>query len=983
MQPYFKIGADIMGLNKTGRAQRGFIGGYIAAGVAVAALMGSMAMSNMQATRANQAITQRSLQNAQVNQALLRVAREGQMTTGNSFLAPPPVRASQFTEPGSGKAPNNLGLLTEANSTKYCVWDNGNVPERTLAEDQVAPVRINTQATYWQIREAPVVALISGNRNGVELNCSDLTKEVSGITLAKSAQEIRDTAQEKNSNDQVDLRTMAAMINEQGEGAANLVQGTTDCPFETHKLVYRPREGGGTEFVCVPEQDPAVAGQNLGAGGQLYAGKDFVPNETDAASVVSRLKFRGLIGGGGITVTTEGDNVRITGSTAAQSAGGGGVSLVNANGQVVRLIAGGNINVVPSSDGNGVILSATIPSLNGLITNASNAGTGPGQVFQGVSGSSLAFRSLRSADERLQITTVGNEVVFTNSGAVSANGALNVGAVIAANSNTQDTASVKSIFLGKQTDNTLLLRRLQSGIGISITEGDADPANPTGPKTLRISSDVVAGGGITGLQNVGTGPGQIVRQGAVGGIISVRTLAAGNGVTITTQGDNVIISANTTGGVQPPSQACGPNQKLIWAVSGGVGGLQCVDETDARLTALLPVGGACSATQVLTYDGTRLVCVAGSTGNPGASSSDARVISYTSPSVTFDFVPDIVLLTGRDTEAGGAWLMTATITRSDTAFRSFRQGNQDNAWSQFAAKLENRTVTIQGMSAGRLPEMRAVAIRLGSSLAANLPNCTDGQFLTVNSNGTLTCNTPAGGGSGPVGSVGQIDVRTVTGLRASGTVTVALPFTPDLVLVSGRDGRGEQISGTVAFRQGVASQSHIFGGRDNGWAQFEGSLNGTTLTLDSWSVDVASVIAIKSGGANSRIENIATNTEATATSVNGTLNTASIANLDAQARFIRAESSCYGYDNGVGGIVPGVTRVVFKNASGAVLMQLNTCRIWSSSHGGGSYGIGAQAGNAIFNEGVNQFIPIPTGAVTVEALAQGSNPTTIKITALR
>lgn len=619
------------------QTQRGFIGGYIAAGVAVAAVMGSLMMTQLQVTKTQQSVTQRAAQSAQLTQAINQIARTGQLAQSNSFMAPPPVKNPQFIDPGAGSPPPNLGIMNDGRNVKYCVWDNGNLPARELAADEIVPQSINQGLTYWEIKSAPVVAVIMGNRNGVELRCNDLIKTEGNVTLAKNSQEIAATAAAMGSNDSVQLRTNAEMIDTKGEGAVNLLRGAVNCNPLTDKLLYRTNDVGGTDFYCVPEQDPALNAQNLGTGVGVFAGKDFVGDEVNAANVVSRLKFRSLTGGNGINVTTEGDVIRVAMNLSSLSAGGPGVPLVNANGQIVRLIPGSNLTVTPTSDGNGVILSATIPNVpGGTINGAVNLGAGPGQVFQGVNGSSLVFRSLRSADGSLEIATVGNEIVFTNRAAVSATGGLNVGGVADSGNTANDTTTIRSVFLGKAADNSLLFRRVQSGAGIVITEGDADPANPTGPKTLRISSDVVAGGGITGLQNVGTGPGQIVRQGSVGGIISVRTLSAGNGVTITTQGDNVIISANATGGLQPPAQACTANQKLIYTVTGGVGSLQCVDETDPRVLTLLPVGGACAANQVLSFDGTRLICVAG--GGTGNGNGAGPAIFY-SCAVNFQSAP--------------------------------------------------------------------------------------------------------------------------------------------------------------------------------------------------------------------------------------------------------------------------------------------------------------------------------------------------------
>lgn len=67
-------------------------------------------------------------------------------------------------------------------------------------------------------------------------------------------------------------------------------------------------------------------------------------------------------------------------------------------------------NTTVTISGN-LAVSGTIP------VNGTNVGTGPGQIFAGVTGNTLNFRTLTSPDNTISITTVGNNVnFFTNPG---------------------------------------------------------------------------------------------------------------------------------------------------------------------------------------------------------------------------------------------------------------------------------------------------------------------------------------------------------------------------------------------------------------------------------------------------------------------------------------------------------------------------------------------------------------------------------------
>ena len=873
-------------------SQSGYImGAMMAAVVAIGLATGTMMMATTNSAKVQNAVTARAITNTNFTNLSNSIARTSSLSNGGILIPPYPVTDNDNPLPqgGGGYVPPELGSTLDGRGNKiiYCAFYNGTNPPTEPQDNQVAPILANTKSVRAEIPRAPAYAFISPAGATPNLRCDQLTTPEAGpygtYNRIKTDEELRAIA----GNDKFVVADISKGLNDNGQVAANLLGGPNICDYRTQKLIFSNTGiGGTTEFRCVPEQDPAVNGVNLGTGtGQIFSGKDQVNDETNVDGVVSNLKFRSLQGIDGITVTTNGDVVTIGGGATALSAPGNGISLVNSQGRIVRLAAGGNIAITPSADGNSVTLSATLPTNNGTINNAVNLGTGSGQVFSGVQGSSLVFRSLRSFDDTLQITTNGNEIVFRNLGAVSALGAVNVGGVAPSGTSTADTNSIRSLFLGKLSDNSLMIRRIEAGVGITLSDGLPDPANPNGPKTLRIASDVVAGGGLVGFQNVGSGAGQLFRS-SIGGIGTLRSISAGTGITVSTVGDNVVISATNNNpnspGVVVGDASSNPNGvRLIGEAASNNAtpsltfkrllagsGISLVDangtisialslnnatngscaanqaltvvNNQVRCFDLPPNSGAptCTANQVLSTDSNgQFICVTSNASANGTGWTNVPLSGNTS----FDQSCEYRLrLTGGSVDPINGWLYPTGVDPdklvyvSHSSVTSSISKNNKSVWLVNGAVFSSITVT-------------QIQNRCGAIAQTTLPSCTAGQVLTTQ-NGVLTCVANAGGGGGN----GSINAQVVNGLRANGTVTVNFPFTPVFVLVSGRGINGERTSGTVSFRQTTANppvlEDHIIGGQDNNWAQISGYLSGSTLVLDSWSMDTVSVVAFQSAG---------------------------------------------------------------------------------------------------------------------------------------
>lgn len=532
------------------------------------------------------------------------IARNGELASGSIFLPPLPQSFSNFTDPGAGVVPASFGSQNDPNGAaiKYCVFYNGTNTPPNLGAGQVAPILVNALASsYYQIQNGPAYALIAPGKNGtVEVSCSSLTKTTGPTTEMKTAGELDSMLQNLNSDDKISAQTISTAISLGGEGAASLVSNLTACNWQTDKLVYNT-VNGTAQFECVREQDQIVTVENntgngvglfMGATREMHKGTD----PSDPQNPVNILRFRNIAAGTNITLTPDANNNVVISSTAAstsmanQAVAGARVYIDGTNNpfRLRRIIGGGSVTVTETPDS----IQINSNGGGGTVTGGTNIGGAPGLVFKQTNGSNLEFRTIRSADGNLQVSTVGDTIMLRNTMTPSAN-AINVGGRMAAGvpNNPADIAGTKSLYIGKTARGELAFRRLQAGPGVILSEGDGC-AN-------------AAGGGIP-AGDANNAPAE--NGNLLGG--------ASNDSPIGSPGGSNLISANDA----PVSEAfdfdnsgnravtgCEKSVKITLDTSGIT-----LNEVDPVFTAwrnaVLPAP-ACSPSQVLRWDGSRFVCV--------------------------------------------------------------------------------------------------------------------------------------------------------------------------------------------------------------------------------------------------------------------------------------------------------------------------------------------------------------------------------------
>lgn len=574
----------------------GFMLAYALAAVAmIGAGVTYMTTSANVATRTAASVNNRMQLSSTVNSLINSIARSGQLSAINMFFPPLPRLTTQFTAEYGGLIPSEFGTQTTptGNYFRYCVWDNGYDAEPRdssyVPTRDRAPVRINIDAalTYQQLMRAPSAAIIDPGKNSVsEITCGALTVEDDGIIRLKEPDEIR-TLYTTSDDRVVGAYTMETLINMQGQGITNLVGGFQNCPWETHKLTYHQNDEGTTEFVCTPEQDPAINAVNLGAGFQLFADKNFIPDQDNIDEVVSDLKFRTLTAGSNVNLEYDDANNSIKINSI-----GGDINMDNVGpgeGAVFRNRVGDTFNLKTLKQGSNVTISnhadyieiSAAPGGGGTITSGANVGLPGGEIYEGATANQLVFRRLRSADGNLQITNdlVNRNVIIRNTMDVPVKGGINVGGnMIAGVPNTPpDKPGTKSIYIGIDANKKMAFRRLQSGTGIILSEGDGCTAS---------------GGG--GLPSHG---GHMAGGGAAPAIPSDITPAA----------HDALPFDDTADGSGSPITGC---EKAI-KISIDMGSIE-FDEQDPRFVAwrntVMP-GSACGADQVIRWDGSRFICV--------------------------------------------------------------------------------------------------------------------------------------------------------------------------------------------------------------------------------------------------------------------------------------------------------------------------------------------------------------------------------------
>ena len=504
-------------------------GFMVAATLAMAVAVGAtLAMTLTMANSAGKsmrAVNNRMEMTSNMTTLTSSLSRDGRLSGNNIFYAPPASSAGY--NDGGGRIPEgyNMSRAPSGAEIKYCVWYNGKnrttIPAVGNPGADSAVIYINDNATSnLEVANAPAYALIDGGKNlSVQTSCSDLvTTDASGITVFKPASEI-------SSGDDV----VASMVNQQnaidrqGQTMSNLLRGSNpDCDWRTHKTVFATDANGQITPQCVPEQDPVITASNEGGGaGNIWIDKVFSPSLSDPDS---RLRLRTLSGGTGITVQTVGDQVVIASNAA-------GVTMRNlGDGQEIykqgssnpfdfrTLKPGNNVTIAPSADGDSLVINAIQPTTQGFINTGQNVGVGPGQIYAGTNNSSILFRRIRSADNNLEITTTGDDVTIRNTMIPGVAGAINTGGLDAG---AADTATIKGLSQGIDANRNLQFRRIEAGSGVVFDDGTTAT---DGKKSLRISTDVAAAGGVTNGANIGTVGANIFER-KDGSVLEFRKLA--------------------------------------------------------------------------------------------------------------------------------------------------------------------------------------------------------------------------------------------------------------------------------------------------------------------------------------------------------------------------------------------------------------------------------------------------------------------------
>ena len=194
--------------------------------------------------------------------------------------------------------------------------------------------------------------------------------------------------------------------------------------------------------------------------------------------------------------------------------------------QFKRVVAGTNISLNPQSDY--VEINAQFPPAAGEVNTGTNLGlTGEG-VFKQKTGTTLEFRRIK-AGANVTVTTTGNDEIEIATGA----------GVGEPNTASNSTASTEiGLFKGK-VGVDLVFKRLKGGTGIDVIDGTDE---------VTIQQSAGAGESNTASNSTaGTGSGLIFARKDVYDL-EFRTIKAGSGITVTTNGDDVEIAATGGGG---------------------------------------------------------------------------------------------------------------------------------------------------------------------------------------------------------------------------------------------------------------------------------------------------------------------------------------------------------------------------------------------------------------------------------------------------
>ncbi len=836
-------GTGMMGKHSARRSQSGYMVAAALASVALIAGATAMVMTSVTtASKTANKVSARAKLSSDLDSAFAFLANSGMLGVDsnggitNMFYAPPAINASeqQAELPGIyGAVPQLQTVAPDGKLVGYVAFYNGPTENsrriyQAFQQGQrtVPPIYINESLqTAINANNVPAMAFVAPGANGqFDLKqeadlLRAITREENGMTVLKSSNEINQYLSDNGIDDRVIARNGFDARNTQGETTTNLVQNSDPCNPVTHKLVYTPRPGGGTEFVCVPETDPALVITD----GAVGTGSSILQSAPGSLNGNRTIRLRQIFGNEGVTVNGA-EGSLVLGFDYTNNEG-----IVNRFNSLDSEINNLNTRINNLGGGGGTI---TADGVN-LPLNASP--TNRGVVFKRVANNKLEFRTIRSADANLQVQTTEDEVIIRNTAPASAVNGSNIGGVPcgglgaamdpdlqnmmeasglyetyitatraeqrqieeaigyeasagvnpAQQAQTQaaaasgDPCSTAEIYAGKADAMTLRFRRLEAGLGITLSEGEADTQNF---RSIKITSNPAAAGALVDVRNVGNGV-ALARKN--GGVVEVKTLRGTGGTLIRTVGDVVEIEAPggiTTGDVNTqianylsanvfPGASCPAGQVLTYNASAtprlqciSAGGFWAVDSTNPA--GIVPTATAVRVPNNVDFFLGDLTRSGGSVNGSGvAISGDAGSQIAGTTLISEAGLTNLANNSGVNTTAtlsgGSLGLIINGVGAPGNGNSIFTASRQSMVMERRVGSNDNITYTVfnRGISMGGsggadffrldIPETGNIAtMRLNGQQILGMPSteCTATQVLTFRGN-QLTCVENGAGGT--------------------------------------------------------------------------------------------------------------------------------------------------------------------------------------------------------------------------------------------
>ena len=250
-----------------------------------------------------------------------------------------------------------------------------------------------------------------------------------------------------------------------------------------------------------------------------------IPIRNEGTLLVNSMASMNFVGPN-VSATANGNNVTVTVSSlpepelfnAFSNVLVGGITIgADAPGDSFRLTPGPGISMVVN-EANGVgniTVSSTAPFTDQ--TSAANIGTGTG-VFKQQVEDELIFRSIK-AGTGILVTTDGNDITVSSTAPTDQTSAANIGT---------GTGVFK-----QEIGNELIFRSIKAGTGILVTTDGND---------ITVSS-TAAFTDQTSAANIGTGTGVFKQQ--IGNELIFRSIKAGEGVEISSDGNDITVSSSS------------------------------------------------------------------------------------------------------------------------------------------------------------------------------------------------------------------------------------------------------------------------------------------------------------------------------------------------------------------------------------------------------------------------------------------------------